>query len=108
MEMDIARDVVMVQAIPITMIITMEFIKEILNLMVTQEEVEVTSTQVLELMDFTNLTISIILNKLPTSASNLYAKNLFNFVLNLYDKESKKINLNMEDEIINKTLIKEI
>ena len=47
-----------------------------------------------------------ILNKLPTSASNLYAKNLFNFVLNLYDKENKKININMEDEIINKTLVK--
>ena len=66
MEMDIAKDVVMVQALLIMMIITMGFIKEILNLMVTQEEVEVTSTQVLELMDFTNLTISIILTKLPT------------------------------------------
>ena len=66
MEMDIAKVVVMVQALLIMMIITMGFIKEILNLMVTQEEVEVTSTQVLELMDFTNLTISIILNKLPT------------------------------------------
>ena len=30
---------------------------------------------------------SVILNKLPVSASNLYAKNLFNFVLNLYDKK---------------------
>ena len=47
-----------------------------------------------------------ILNKLPLSASNLYAKNLFNFVLNLYDKENKKININLEDEIIKKTLIK--
>ncbi len=47
-----------------------------------------------------------ILNKLPVSASNLYSKNLYNFVLNLYDKESKKINLNLEDEIISKTLIK--
>ena len=47
-----------------------------------------------------------ILNKLPTSASNLYAKNLFNFVSNLYDKENKKININLEDEIIEKTLIK--
>jgi len=47
-----------------------------------------------------------ILNKLPTSASNLYAKNLFNFVLNLYNKENKKININLEDEIIKKTLIK--
>ena len=49
---------------------------------------------------------STILNKLPTSASNLYAKNLFNFVLNLYDKKNNKININMEDEIINKTIIK--
>ena len=47
-----------------------------------------------------------ILNKLPTSASNLYAKNMFNFVINLYDKENKKININLEDEIIEKTLIK--
>ena len=49
---------------------------------------------------------STILNKLPTSASNLYAKNLFNFVINLYNKKENKINLNMEDEIINKTLVK--
>ena len=47
-----------------------------------------------------------ILNKLPTSASNLYAKNLFNFVMNLYDKKNNKININLEDEIISKTLIK--
>ena len=47
-----------------------------------------------------------ILNKLPTSASNLYAKNVFNFVSNLYDKENKKININIDDEIIDKTLIK--
>ena len=47
-----------------------------------------------------------ILNKLPISASNLYAKNMFNFVSNLYDKENKKININLEDEIIEKTLIK--
>ena len=47
-----------------------------------------------------------ILNKLPTSASNLYAKNVFNFVSNLYDKENKKININLDDEIIDKTLIK--
>ena len=47
-----------------------------------------------------------ILNKLPISASSLYAKNLYNFILNLYDKENKKININLEDEIIEKTLIK--
>ena len=47
-----------------------------------------------------------ILNKLPVSASNLYSKNVLNFVSNLYDKENKKININLEDEIIEKTLIK--
>ena len=47
-----------------------------------------------------------ILNKLPTSASNLFAKNMFNFVTNLYDKENKKFNINLEDEIVEKTLIK--
>ena len=47
-----------------------------------------------------------ILNKLPISASSLYAKNVFNFVTNLYNKETKKININLEDEIIEKTLIK--
>ena len=47
-----------------------------------------------------------ILNKLPVSASSLYSKNVFNFVDNLFDKEHKKININLEDEIIEKTLIK--
>ncbi len=47
-----------------------------------------------------------ILNKLPVSASNLYAKNVFNFISNLYDKENKILNINLEDEIIMKTLIK--
>ena len=47
-----------------------------------------------------------ILNKLPISSSSLYSKNLFNFVLNLYDIKTKKININLEDEIIDKTLLK--
>ena len=47
-----------------------------------------------------------ILNKLAISASSLYAKNVFNFVVNLCDKENNKININLEDEIIEKTLIK--
>ena len=46
-----------------------------------------------------------ILNKLPLSATNLYSKNLYNFFLNLYDKEKKNLNINLKDEIINKTLI---
>ena len=47
-----------------------------------------------------------ILNKLPVSASNLYAKNVFNFVLNLCDQKNNKVDINMEDEIISKTLVK--
>ena len=47
-----------------------------------------------------------ILNRLPISASSLYAKNMFNFVENLFDKDNKKLNINLEDEIIEKTLIK--
>ncbi len=47
-----------------------------------------------------------ILNKLPVSASNLYAKNMFNFVNNLFDKDKKAFEINMEDEIIEKTKIK--
>jgi len=66
-------------------------------------------TKVDEIIDINGVKImgeSNILNRLPTSASNLYAKNVFNFILNLYDKENKKININLEDEIIEKTLIK--
>ena len=66
-------------------------------------------TKVDEILDINGVKImgeSNILNKLPTSASNLYAKNVFNFVSNLYDKENNKININLEDEIIEKTLIK--
>ena len=66
-------------------------------------------TKVDEIIDSNGVKImgeSNILNKLPTSASNLYAKNVFNFVSNLYDKENNKININSEDEIIEKTLIK--
>ena len=47
-----------------------------------------------------------ILNNLPLSASNLYSKNMFNFVNNLFDKEKKTFEINLEDEIINKTIIK--
>ena len=47
-----------------------------------------------------------ILNKLPISASNLYAKNMFNFIDNLFDKEKKQFEINLEDEIIEKTMVK--
>jgi len=66
-------------------------------------------TKVDEVIDINGIKImgeTNILNKLPISASNLYAKNVFNFVSNLYDKENTKININLDDEIIVKTLIK--
>ena len=47
-----------------------------------------------------------ILNKLPVSASNLYAKNMFNFISNLFNKEKKTFEINLEDEIIEKTKVK--
>jgi len=46
-----------------------------------------------------------ILNNLASTASNLYSKNLYNFVYNLYDKEKKIISINNKDEIVSKTLI---
>ena len=49
-----------------------------------------------------------LMNRLPLTASSLYAKNLFSFIRNLYSKEKKDFNLNLEDEIINKTLIKKL
>ena len=66
-------------------------------------------TEVDKIVDMNGVKImgeSNILNKLPVSSSSLYAKNMFNFVENLFDKETKKININLEDEIIEKTLIK--
>ena len=47
-----------------------------------------------------------ILNKLPISASNLYSKNIFNFINNLFNKEKKNFEINLEDEIIEKTMVK--
>ena len=47
-----------------------------------------------------------ILNKLPISASNLYAKNMFNFINNLFNKEKKTFEINLDDEIIKKTKLK--
>ena len=49
-----------------------------------------------------------LMNRLPLTASNLYAKNLFSFIRNLYSKEKKDFNIDLQDEIIEKTLIKEV
>ena len=47
-----------------------------------------------------------ILNNLPVSASNLYSKNIFNFIVNLFNKEKKIFEINLDDEIIEKTMVK--
>ena len=52
--------------------------------------------------------VSNLMNKLPLTASSLYAKNLFSFIRNLFSKENKDFNVNLEDEIIEKSLIKEV
>ena len=49
-----------------------------------------------------------LMNRLPLTASSLYAKNLFSFIRNLYSKEKKDLNINLEDEIISKTLLKKV
>ena len=47
-----------------------------------------------------------LMNRLPLTASNLYAKNLFSFIRNLYSKEKKDFNINMDDEIIKQSILK--
>ena len=49
-----------------------------------------------------------LMNSLPLTASSLYAKNLFSYIRNLYSKEKKDFNINLEDEIITKSLIREV
>ncbi len=49
-----------------------------------------------------------LMNSLPLTASSLYAKNLFSFIRNLYSREKKDFNINLEDEILERSLIKEI
>ncbi len=66
-------------------------------------------TKVDEIIDHNGVKImgeANILNKLPLSASNLYAKNMYNFISNLFNKDKKTFEINLEDEIIAKTRIK--
>jgi NAD(P) transhydrogenase subunit alpha len=56
---------------------------------------EVTEVHGVILMGYTNLP-----GRLAVDASNLYARNLFNFVSLIVDKESGEAKLDWEDEII--------
>ena len=66
-------------------------------------------TKVNEIVDINGVKImgeTNILNRLPVSASNLYAKNMFNFINNLFNKDKKTFEINSQDEIIEKTKIR--
>jgi NAD(P) transhydrogenase subunit alpha len=66
-------------------------------------------TEVNKIIDYKGVKImgeANILNKLPISASNLYSKNIFNFINNLFNKEKKIFEINLKDEIIEKTMVK--
>ena len=49
-----------------------------------------------------------LMNSLPLTASSLYAKNLFSFIRILYSKEKRDFDINLEDAIIEKSLLKEV
>jgi NAD(P) transhydrogenase subunit alpha len=44
-------------------------------------------------------------SRIPVDASALYAKNLLNFITPMIDKETQTFKLDMEDEIIQGTLV---
>ena len=44
-------------------------------------------------------------SRVPTDATNLYAKNLLNFVTPMIDKDNASLHINPEDEIISGTLL---
>ena len=43
--------------------------------------------------------------RIAASASLLYAKNLFSFLETMIDKESKSLNVDWEDELVQATLL---
>ena len=57
------------------------------------------------LMSVTNAISSVIIVGAIIAALAGSTENIFNFIDNLFDKDNKKININLEDEIIEKTLI---
>ena len=47
-----------------------------------------------------------LMNKLPLTASSLYAKNIFSFIRNLYSKEKKILILTLKMKLLQKQLLK--
>ena len=69
----------------------------------TQNQEKINTVQGIKVIGVKSL-----MNSLPLTASSLYAKNLFSFIRNLYSKEKKDFNINLEDEIIVKSLIESL
>jgi NAD(P) transhydrogenase subunit alpha len=55
--------------------------------------------------DVTILSYENVPSRIPVDASALYAKNLLNFITPMIDKETGTLKLDMEDEIIQGTLV---
>jgi NAD(P) transhydrogenase subunit alpha len=61
-----------------------------------------------KIVDVNNVKIlapSNILDNLAIDASLMYSSNLFNLIEHLYDRENKKLNLNLEDNILKSSLL---
>ncbi len=61
--------------------------------------------KVVVIYDVTILSYENIPSRVPVDASILYAKNLLNFITPMFDKETKALKVDMDDEIIRGTLV---
>ena len=61
--------------------------------------------KVVQVHDVTILSWENVPSLVPVDASALYAKNLLNFVSNMFDQENKTLKIDMEDEIVQGTLV---
>jgi NAD(P) transhydrogenase subunit alpha len=61
--------------------------------------------QVVMVHDVAILSYGNVPSRVPVDASTLYAKNLFNFISPMIDKETKTLRIDMEDEIVQGTLL---
>jgi NAD(P) transhydrogenase subunit alpha len=61
--------------------------------------------QVVVAHDVTILSYENVPSRVPVDASTLFAKNLLNFITPMIDEETKSLKIDMEDEIIQGTLV---
>jgi NAD(P) transhydrogenase subunit alpha len=110
---DIAICTALIPGKPAPVLITEEMVKDmkegsvIVDLAVEMggncpisEKDKVVTKHGVKLVGYTNMS-----SRIATDASVLYAKNLFNFISPLVDKETKSLKINREDEIVKGTLL---